>query len=201
MRKTKFQIKREETYERLIQVGMRLLCDKGYSSTNIDEIAKTAGYTKGAFYVHFKNKEDFFFHLLDYRFQLRTEWTDPETSEIEEQEFETLEASIAHRIGELLQYLNSSPGWIMVYIEFYLLMKHHDPVRVRYTALLETWIAEIEQFIASLQSRGWVTSSIDRNQAARNIFAMLDGMILHYHLYGDPLDARRAAAVVMGILR
>ena len=37
---------------------MRLFLEKGYHGTSIDEITRAADLTKGAFYWHFKSKED-----------------------------------------------------------------------------------------------------------------------------------------------
>ncbi len=45
--------------ENVIKVGLGLFCKKGYSSLGIDEICKTTGMTKGAFYHSFKSKEQF----------------------------------------------------------------------------------------------------------------------------------------------
>ena len=45
--------------EKVIQIGVNLFCSKGYSKLGIDEICKTTGMTKGAFYNAFKSKEQF----------------------------------------------------------------------------------------------------------------------------------------------
>ena len=45
--------------EKVIQKGLQLFCLKGYNSLGIDEICKTTGMTKGAFYNAFKSKEQF----------------------------------------------------------------------------------------------------------------------------------------------
>lgn len=39
--------------------GLNLFCQKGYSNLGIDEICKSTGMTKGAFYNSFKSKEQF----------------------------------------------------------------------------------------------------------------------------------------------
>ncbi len=65
--KNKFQIKREETFESFIDAGLHLLIERAYDSVSIDDISKAAGFSKGAFYVHFESKEDFLKHLLERR--------------------------------------------------------------------------------------------------------------------------------------
>ncbi|WP_163969534.1 TetR/AcrR family transcriptional regulator [Oceanobacillus halotolerans] len=43
----------------LMETGMALFAEKGYHQTSIQEIATTAGVSKGAFYLYFTSKEDF----------------------------------------------------------------------------------------------------------------------------------------------
>ena len=45
--------------EKVIETGLLLFCSKGYSNLGIDEICKSTGMTKGAFYNAFKSKEQF----------------------------------------------------------------------------------------------------------------------------------------------
>ena len=49
-----------ETRAALLSTGRRLLTENGYSGTSIEEIVASAGMTRGAFYKHFSDKEDFF---------------------------------------------------------------------------------------------------------------------------------------------
>jgi TetR/AcrR family transcriptional repressor of nem operon len=48
-----------DTRETLINVGLGVLTEKGYSYTGIDEILRKAGVPKGSFYHYFDNKESF----------------------------------------------------------------------------------------------------------------------------------------------
>src|SRR5262245_46611336 len=42
----------------------RLFRLRGYEGTNIDDVMLAAGLTRGAFYAHFKSKEDLFFEIV-----------------------------------------------------------------------------------------------------------------------------------------
>jgi len=48
------------TYNALIETGFRLMETRDFDSISIAEIAKEAGYSVGAFYARFENKEEFF---------------------------------------------------------------------------------------------------------------------------------------------
>ncbi|WP_114285484.1 TetR/AcrR family transcriptional regulator [Candidatus Halocynthiibacter alkanivorans] len=54
-----------EIRDRLIREGVALLTEKGFASTNLDEIVKKAGVPKGSFYAYFENKEAFGLELID----------------------------------------------------------------------------------------------------------------------------------------
>jgi TetR/AcrR family transcriptional regulator, transcriptional repressor for nem operon len=49
----------KSTRERLIDVGVGLMHQKGYSATGLADILKAADVPKGSFYHHFASKEDF----------------------------------------------------------------------------------------------------------------------------------------------
>ncbi len=44
--------------DRLLDAALKIVRAKGYSATNVDEICAEAGVTKGAFFHHFKSKEE-----------------------------------------------------------------------------------------------------------------------------------------------
>lgn len=56
MRKTKEEA--QETRRAILQSALDTFCEKGYSKTTFDEIAKRINLTKGAVYWHFRNKPD-----------------------------------------------------------------------------------------------------------------------------------------------
>jgi len=43
---------------RMLDAAMQMVREKGYSATTVDDICGAAGVTKGAFFHHFKSKED-----------------------------------------------------------------------------------------------------------------------------------------------
>ncbi len=55
----------ELTRALLIQSAEKIFARDGFEAARLEEIASDAGYTRGAFYANFKNKEDLFFALLE----------------------------------------------------------------------------------------------------------------------------------------
>lgn len=54
----------EKTREMIIFAALDLFCEKGYSKTTFDEIAKRINLTKGAIYWHFRNKPDLLIAII-----------------------------------------------------------------------------------------------------------------------------------------
>lgn len=54
-----------DTRRSLLQSGVEILTEKGYSATGIDEILRRVNVPKGSFYHYFKSKDDFGLALID----------------------------------------------------------------------------------------------------------------------------------------
>ncbi|GAA0793573.1 TetR/AcrR family transcriptional regulator [Marinobacterium sediminicola] len=54
-----------ETRQALIQAGLAILTEKGYSAVGIDQILRSVNVPKGSFYHYFKSKEAFGQALID----------------------------------------------------------------------------------------------------------------------------------------
>lgn len=191
MKKNKFQIKREETFESFIDAGLHLLIDRAYDAVSIDEISKAAGYSKGAFYVHFESKEDFLKHLLDRR-QIKKRIITGYLDEIERQSARPLTLYEAARsAADLLMHLiNSKPAWNIV--SFALHMPNYKVVQEydAYIRLYELWIEESCLYINWLKSRNLIEEQIDTEYTARMMCALIDGMIKQSNVLGRSVTFR-----------
>jgi AcrR family transcriptional regulator len=61
------QESKEVTRERLIEAAERVFMRKGFDDTSVEEISETAGYSRGAFYSNFDDKEQVFLDVIDRR--------------------------------------------------------------------------------------------------------------------------------------
>lgn len=56
----------EHTRQSLLEAAAKLFINKGYAATRLEDIAKSAGLTRGAISFHFKNKMNIFRDLTEY---------------------------------------------------------------------------------------------------------------------------------------
>jgi AcrR family transcriptional regulator len=64
---SKQQLRIKETQARLLDAAEEVFVRDGFESAQLDEIAASAGRSKGAVYTHFKSKEDLFLALFEHR--------------------------------------------------------------------------------------------------------------------------------------
>ena len=57
---------RQNTRQKILEVGAEIIHLKGYNHTGLQEILQAAGVPKGSFYNYFKNKEDFGLQAIDF---------------------------------------------------------------------------------------------------------------------------------------
>src|SRR5262245_6445698 len=58
-------LSKQETREALIRAGMDAFSEQGVDLPSLDAICARAGFTRGAFYVHFKDRDDFLEVIVD----------------------------------------------------------------------------------------------------------------------------------------
>jgi len=56
-----------QTREALILAGLAEFVEHGFDSPSLDRICSRAGFTRGAFYVHFENRDDFIVTVMEAR--------------------------------------------------------------------------------------------------------------------------------------
>src|SRR5271169_2538999 len=93
---------KQETNQRILRAAGRLFRRQGYAATGVDAVMTSAGLTAGAFYSHFRSKED----LLA----------------------ETLDAVFREAMNDRPKRLSRLRGreWIRTFTKFYLSKKHRD---------------------------------------------------------------------------
>jgi AcrR family transcriptional regulator len=126
--------RREMTRRHLLDAAALVFARNGFHGSTIDEIAKTAGFTKGAVYSNFASKDDLFLALLDDRidrqFAIVIELLDSIPHEQAEQ---------APRMRDLLQSgaVFSDDDWETLSLEFMLYARRNPEAAAKLAARAE----------------------------------------------------------------
>lgn len=167
------QRRKEETYQRLLESGQRVMARKGYARATVDEIARDAGCTKGAFYFHFASKEDMFMALLEKRYQEQQAMLSITFASLEPPHKavqESLEAVFTHS--------SRNPDWNLLYLEFWLYAARHEKARQRLAQSYEMWRSFLAQILERGQREGIINPRIDPAIAASALMGLVSGINL-----------------------
>ena len=101
------------TRDALLSSAAKLFRQLGLEGTSVEQIAREAGYTKGAFYANFESKEDLFLVMLDEKFAANEERLDGALSG----GGPPAEAARA-AAEEFVRFVWSDPDWPKLFFEF-----------------------------------------------------------------------------------
>ena len=174
------QLRSEETQARILEAAVKQFAVNGYNKASVDSICEQAGVSKGAFYHHFKTKQDVFLALLD-------GWLQTFDQAIEASKDQPV-PEIFQQMTEYFPYIfQSASENLPMFLEFLLQASRDETV----------WQASIAPYrryhkhFASLIKKGIAEGSfadVDPNLAARLIVSAAMGLLLQSLL--DPEGAK-----------
>ena len=139
----------------------------------MDRVAHEAGYTKGAFYAHFKSKEELFLVMLDERFAAEIERLDRMLAGEREPGEEARDAA-----QDFLDFVHSDPAWPKLYFEFAAYAARNESFRrqlvTRQRALRERIVEIFRRWSADFPAE----PPLPLPDIAAMTFAMADGFLL-----------------------
>jgi len=190
---SKFAARRTATRAALVQLGLERFPLKGYSGTTVEDLIRASDYTRGAFYFHFRGKEDFFLAVLEYRAELRDEWwlvaSDPRHTTTRQ----AVMATLAH-----LNALHDGGAWLMLIADFFQATGRDAAYVATLRELYGAWIVELTRFVEALQQRGLARTDVAAQALAAQAFATAEGHTIHRVLYG--LDGELVADSLVRLL-
>ena len=184
--------KQAHTRECLMHSAARVFARRGLQQASIDEVAEEAGYTKGAFYANFKNKEELFLAMLDERFAKRID-------DIEEViAGEGSAAQKARRVGDqLAQTLRADREWERLFFEFSAYAARDEDFRQELVTRYRTMRDRIVAALRADFARGGKEAALPLEQVALMTTAMSHGFALEKLLEGDTVPDELYGTMLM----
>lgn len=163
--------RRQQTRDYLLSAAERVFAERGFHAATLDEVAAAAGFTKGAVYSNFKNKEDLFLALIEaaYTREMAALMQTLESSEIPPQ------ARLGDFVGLIRAETDRAPeNWGALYLEFTLYALRNPTARERLNELERLDIDAIADIISSHGQREIASAE----RSARIIVALFRGINL-----------------------
>ncbi len=113
--------KRKQTHDYLLEAAFEVFSQQGYNGASVDDVAYEAGFTKGAVYDHFENKEGLFLALVEQQLESEiSQWHEIYPDESYEESF--------------VKFATKQRVWHMLLLEFYLFALRNPTVNEKLSA-------------------------------------------------------------------
>jgi AcrR family transcriptional regulator len=174
--------RRQQTRDHLIQAAARVFAERGFHGASLDQVAAAAGFTKGAVYSNFKNKEDLFLALLEAK----------RDSEMEAL-YATLEASDSPPEAQLPEFVTLvqdqttelGGNWDVLYTEFALYAMRNPAAREKLAEFDALTIAKVAELIDGARTAQGIDALEQPEHVARIIVALFRGISVMRALNAD----------------
>jgi TetR/AcrR family transcriptional repressor of nem operon len=173
--------------ERILAVAERMVLERGFSGTSLDEILATAGLSKGAFFHHFRGKGDLARALVERYQKNHAALFEAMESEAEARTSDPLDATILFlRRFESFIGAHSRPPAGCIFASFtHEDANFDDAVRAFVAASLKRWTALYETRFGAILARYQPKIAISATELAEMIVVIIEGGFVLSRSYGD----------------
>jgi AcrR family transcriptional regulator len=155
----------------LITAARKVFLRRGFQRATLEEIAQEAGYTKGAVYSNFTDKDALYLAVLDAHYQRRIEAYSGIM--LEGEVFEDALREVSRFMAEADV---REPDWLPLLSEFVAHAAHDDTVRVAYLETRNRFLSAIADMLDAAQARYSKRFRVPTFEAARASSALIRAM-------------------------
>ena len=190
------QERKSRTRSELIAAARTVFMKRGFHGASLDEIAETAGYTKGAVYSNFAGKDDLYLALLDAHYEARVAaYAD---MLLDEGTFE----DATRAVGRFMVASDlRDPDWLPTLAEFVAHAARDESLRQAYVRVRERFLAAIADVIEALCERHGLTLLVPPLEAARASSLLARGYSAERRLDPDAVSPEMFVELHTGFMR
>jgi len=173
--------RRELTRTALIESAADLFAHKGFNGTSLEEIAQSAGFTRGAIYKNFKSKEEILMAVVEWHVEIQlAAYADM----LEEGPSPTLErASAAADVWA--HFFRRGPSLTLLELELRLHALRNPEFRPRLVEWELRWRDRIAQFVEEQTRASGLTLEISSTDFAAFTLAGIEGLSLAASVHSE----------------
>jgi AcrR family transcriptional regulator len=192
--------RQQQTRAELLAAAHRVFLRDGFHGASLTEIAEEAGYTFGAVYSNFQNKDDLFLAVMDAESQRRIPLHVDMLLDAA-----SVEEGLRASAREYAQYAQQHPNWTAVYVEFWTHAARRPELRRQVAERHERLLDTVTELLEEFATRWGVEFTIPVREVVRGYYALSRGMGLERLL--DPQATPLAQfeemflAYAMGLIR
>ncbi|CAB3758995.1 hypothetical protein LMG29739_03042 [Paraburkholderia solisilvae] len=183
---------KDQTRLRLLDAAQVIFMKKGFVGASVEDIAETAGYTRGAFYSNFRSKPELFLELLR---------RDHEAMQADLHGIFSEGATRAEMEASVLQYYSRLPfrnECFLLWVEAKLLAARDARFRTRFNAFLHEKREELTAYISEFSARVGTPLPLPAATLAMGFIGLVDGVQFLYTIDPQHVSAEVAESVLAG---
>jgi AcrR family transcriptional regulator len=176
--------RRQLTREHLLAAAAQVFAERGFHGATLDEVARVAGFTKGAVYSNFKNKDDLFLALFKANYEREMA-----------QLVATLEGSGVPSVDRLSDFVDliqqetrRAPNSALLHHEFWMYATRNPEARERLAAIDEEAVMELAELLRSQREQEGLPPLQDPVRVARVIETLFRGIGMLRVMQPDVVD-------------
>jgi len=169
--------RRQETRAKLLEAATCVLARSGFERATLDEIAREAGFSKGAFYVHFESKDDLFWAMLEERISHQQEAFRQAVDYSKSMDY-----NVRMILSAVFGLLGDDALWGSLFMEFHAHAGRNEQVRRRLGSMYEGWRQLIVDILSVSRETGRMRSDADLELMATVLVAAVEGSIIQSRL-------------------
>jgi AcrR family transcriptional regulator len=196
--------RRDETRGELIAAAARVFSKRGFHGTSLEAIAEEAGYSRGAVYYNFADKEELFLELLDRRCAERAQDLRDVFAGVEEGDVGGTARQAGVAAQHALDAMTGDPEWRALYLEFLAHAARDPAFRRRFGRRTQEMRSALEEVVVERSGAFADALGMEPEQLAVVIDALGTGLWASHMLHGaravpPDLFSKALALIVEGI--
>lgn len=184
-----------DTRQRLLEAALNVFARRGYERATVDAIVQEAGFSKGAFYVHFGSKEDIFWTMFEERMARQ------------QQAFRDAVAPGGPARDTLRRVLHAvftmerdDQAWPAMFAEFLAHAGRNQKVRERLAAMVQSWRDLTSATLTAERDAGRLRRDIDIDFVATALVALVEGILTQARLAPEKLDLAKTVEPLASLM-
>jgi AcrR family transcriptional regulator len=178
------------TRTRLMQSAERIFARDGFEAAKLEEIAADAGYTRGALYANFENKEDLFFALLENEIAQRIENVRSEMVKVRDP------GAKLQALRKFFLDKSADRQWSLLALELKLFAVRHPKIKARLAMMNRRFVSARRRILQEIMEGLQRQLAVPANVAAVALTALSNVLTLEQMLDRTAMSQRDAKTIL-----
>ncbi|KAM3105793.1 TetR family transcriptional regulator C-terminal domain-containing protein [Phormidesmis sp. 146-33] len=189
---------REDTKLALIKAGRRIVVEKGYNHTGIQEILQAVGVPKGSFYHFFSSKEEFGLAIIDDDSQMHDRIVEQYLGDISLSPLNRLKRYFAFKLEEF-ETLQYREGCLFGNLSQEM-ADQNETFRVRLQEAIDRWRDQFAACIQAAQDAGEVSKKQQAKDLAEFCLNSWEGALLQMKVTKSDAPLKNYMQFMFGVI-